>query len=183
MFADLVLTNANVLTMNPANPHAEAIAIKNDRIFKVGKNTEINLLIGENTNVLDLHRTTVLPGVIDTHIHIADFGRTLTWLDLKNADSIKTLQDKSRQKVQAIPKGKWILGSGWNQDSFAEKRYPTRYDLDEASPENPVILYHQLGHTCTAHTKALKLAGITAETTSPKDGTIDKNPQTGEPTR
>src|SRR4030067_3380303 len=103
MTADLVLVNANVLTMNPATPHAEAIAIKNDRIFKVGKNTEINLLIGENTNVLDLHGKTVLPGVIDTHIHIADFGRTLTWLDLKNADSIKTIQQKNTQKAKTTP--------------------------------------------------------------------------------
>ncbi len=182
MTADLALVNANVLTMNPANPHAEAIAIKNDRIVKVGKNTEINPLIGENTNALDLQGKTVLPGFIDTHIHIADFGRTLTWLDLKNADSIKTIQQKIKQKAQTMPKGKWILGSGWNQDSLTEKRAPTKQDLDEASPDNPVVIYHQLGRTCTANTKALEIAGITKETTAPKDGAIDKNPQNHEPT-
>lgn len=182
MTADLVLVNANVLTMNPANPHAEAVAVKEDRILKVGKNTEINPLIGKNTTVLNLQGKTVIPGFIDTHIHIADFGRTLTWLDLKNADSIKTIQDKITQKAQTAPKGKWILGLGWNQDNLTEKRYPTRHDLDEASPENPVIFYHQLGRTCTANSKALEIASITKETISPKDGTIDKNPQTGEPT-
>src|SRR3990170_4448571 len=133
MIADLVLLNANVLTMNPANPHAEAVAVKEDRILKVGKNTEINPLIGKNTTVLNLQGKTVIPGFIDTHIHIADFGRTLTWLDLKNANSIKNIQNKITQKAQTTSKGKWILGSGWNQDSFAEKRYPSRHDLDEAS--------------------------------------------------
>ena len=182
MTADLVLLNANVLTMNPANPHAEALAVKEDRILKVGKNTEINPLIGKNTTVLTLQGKTVIPGFIDTHIHIADFGRTLTWLDLKNTDSIKTIQDKITQKAHTMPKGKWILGSGWNQDNLKEKRTPTSHDLDSASPDNPVILYHQLGRTCTANTKALEIAGITKETASPKDGTIDKNPETGEPT-
>ena len=182
MFADLVLTNANVLTMNPANPHAEAIAIKNDRVLKVGKNTDINPLIGKNTTILNLNGKTVLPGFIDTHIHIADFGRTLTWLDLKNADSIKTIQQNIREKAQMTPKGKWILGSGWNQDNLKEKRAPTKQDLDSASPDNPVILYHQLGRTCTANTKALQTANITKKTTPPKDGAIDKNPETGEPT-
>src|SRR4030042_1469153 len=128
MIADLVLVNANVLTMNATSPRAEAVAVIKDRILKVGKNTEINPLIGKNTTVLDLQGKTVLPGFIDTHIHIADFGRTLTWLDLKNADSIKTIQDKITQKAQTTPKGKWILGSGWNQDTFAEKRAPTKHD-------------------------------------------------------
>jgi len=182
MTADLVLLNTNVLTMNPANPHAEAIAIKNDRIIKVGKTTEINPLIDKNTTILDLQGKTVLPGFIDTHIHIADFGRTLTWLDLKNADSIKTIQQIIRQRAQTTPKSKGILGSGWNENSLAEKRAPIRQDLDTASPNNPVVIYHQLGRTCTANTKALQLANITANTTPPKDGTIDKNPQTQEPT-
>jgi predicted amidohydrolase YtcJ len=135
MIADLVLVNANVLTMNATNPHAEAVAVIKDRILKVGKNTEINLLIGKDTMVLNLQGKTVLPGFIDTHIHIADFGRTLTWLDLKNADSVKTIQDKITQKAQTTPTGKWILGSGWNQDNLTEKRPPTRQDLDTASPD------------------------------------------------
>ena len=182
MIADLVLVNANVLTMNATNPRAEAVAVTKDRILKVGKNTEINLLIGKDTMVLNLQGKTVLPGFIDTHIHIADFGRTLTWLDLKNADSVKTIQDKITQKAQTTPTGKWILGSGWNQDNLTEKRPPTRQDLDTASPDNPIVLYHQLGRTCTVNTKALEIAGVTKDTLPPKDGTIDKNPETREPT-
>jgi len=182
MYADLVLLNANILTMNPANPHAEAIAIKKDRILKIGKNSDIHPLIDKNTTILNIHGKTVLPGFIDTHIHIADFGRILNWLDLKNATSIPIIQEAIKQKTQTTPKNKWILGSGWNQNNLIEKRPPTRQDLDSVSPENPVILYHQLGRTCTTNTTALKLTGVTKDTKPPKNGTIDKNPQTGEPT-
>jgi predicted amidohydrolase YtcJ len=182
MNADLVLLNANIITMNPKNPHAEAIAIKKDRIIKVGKSIDIPPFINKSTEVLDLNGKTVLPGFIDTHIHIADFGRTLNWLDLKNADSIQAIQETIKQKAQTTPKNKWILGSGWNQNNLKEKRPPTRQDLDETAPNNPVILYHQLGRTCTTNTKALKKANITQNTPNPKNGTIDKNPQTNQPT-
>jgi predicted amidohydrolase YtcJ len=182
MNADLVLLNANIITMNPKNPHAEAIAIKKDRIIKVGKSIDIPPFINKSTEVLDLNGKTVLPGFIDTHIHIADFGRTLNWLDLKNADSIQAIQEAIKQKAQTTPKNKWILGSGWNQNNLKEKRAPTRQELDEAAPNNPVVIYHQLGRTCATNTKALKKANITQNTPNPKNGTIDKNPQTNTPT-
>ena len=182
MKADLALINANIITMNPANPHAEAIAIKKDYILKIGKNTDIPPLIGKNTKVQDVHGKTILPGFIDTHIHIADFGRTLNWLDLKNTDSIQAIQEAIKRKTQTTPKNKWILGSGWNQNNLKEKRSPTRQDLDEAAPNNPVVIYHQLGRTCTTNTKALKKANITQNTPNPKNGTISKNPQTNTPT-
>jgi predicted amidohydrolase YtcJ len=182
MNADLVLLNGNVLTMNSVNPHAEAIATKEDRILKIGKNADILPLVAKKTKVLDLRGKTVLPGFIDTHIHIADFGRTLNWLDLKNADSIQAIQEAIKQKAQTTPKNKWILGSGWNQNSLKEKRSPNRQDLDEVAPDNPVVIYHQFGRTCTTNTQALKKANITQNTPNPKNGTIDKNPCTNMPT-
>jgi predicted amidohydrolase YtcJ len=182
MNADLVLLNANIITMNLKKPHAEAIAIKKDRILKVGKTTDIIPLINKDAKVLELHGKTILPGFIDTHIHIADFGRTLNWLDLKHSDSIQAIQEAIKQKAQTKPKNKWILGSGWNQNNLKEKRQPTRQDLDEVAPDNPVVIYHQLGRTCTTNTKALRKANITQNTPNPKNGTIDKNPQTNQPT-
>jgi predicted amidohydrolase YtcJ len=181
MNADLILLNANIITMNPKDPRAEAIALKKDRILKVCKNTDMTPLINKNTKILDLHGKTVLPGFIDTHIHIADFGRTLNWLDLKNANSIQAIQEAIKQKAQITPKNKWILGSGWNQNNLKEKRPPTRQDLDEAAPNNPVVIYHQLGRTCATNTKALKKAKITQNTPNPKNGAIDKNPKTNTP--
>jgi predicted amidohydrolase YtcJ len=182
MFADLVLTDGNILTMNSVQPSAEAVAIKNDRIMKVGTNTKISSLIGEATKVINLQGKTVVPGLTDSHIHVGDFGKFLTWLDLNDADSIKAVQEKIRERTHKIPKGRWIIGSGWNHARFAEQRYLNFRDLDEVSHDNPVILYHQCGRVCVVNSKALEIAGVTAEAVSPSGGTIEKDPETGEPT-
>jgi len=182
MDADLVLIDCNVLTMNQAQPHAEAIAIKEDRIVKVGTKEEIDRFVGKITKVIELKGSTVVPGLIDTHLHIADFGRFLKWLDLNGAKSIKEMQKIIKKRAQETQKGKWILGKGWNQTSFAEKRYPNSQDLDEVAVDYPVILYHQSGCMCVINSKALELAGITKKTNAPAGGTIEQDPETGEPT-
>ena len=182
MLADLALINGNVITMNSSQPSAEAVAIKNDQIVKVGTNEEINQYIGVCTKILNLQGVTVVPGFIDSHIHVADFGKFLTWVDLKDADSIKELQNRMRARAQKIPEGRWIIGSGWDQTRFAEKRYPNFRDLNEASPDNPVILYHQCGRVCVVNSKALELAGINKKTLSPSGGEIEKDVETGDPT-
>ncbi len=179
--ADLVLRNGNILTMNPEQPRAESVAIVGDRIARVGSNSEIAPLVGDDTRVLDLNGKTVVPGFIDTHVHVADFGRTLEWLDLSQANSIQTLQALISEKAARISKGKWILGSGWNQQNLKEKRAPTRQELDEASQDHPIILYHQLGRTCIVNSVSLKLSGVTKLTVAPKDGTIERD-ENGNPT-
>jgi predicted amidohydrolase YtcJ len=178
--ADLALTGGNVLTMNTSQPCAEAVAVKGDRIVKVGTDKEIHQLVGENTQVIRLNGKTVVPGFIDTHIHVADFGRLLTWIGLSNADSIQEVQNLLRTRVQKSPKGKWLLGRGWNQTRFTEKRFPTRFDLDAVSPDNPVIFYHQSGQVCVVNSKALGLAGVTRLTRVPQGGAADRDEETGE---
>jgi hypothetical protein len=180
MSADLALIDGKILTMNPSQPCAEAIAIRKDRIVKVGANEEITQLIGKSTKVIRLYGRTVVPGFIDTHIHVADFGRFLTWVDLRNVKSIKEMQSRIKERVRRTPKGKWIIGHGWDQNCFAEKRLPTRYDLDAASPGNPVVLYHQSGQMCIVNSRALELAGVTKQTSASQGGTVDKNEDTGE---
>ncbi|MCJ7614070.1 amidohydrolase, partial [Candidatus Bathyarchaeota archaeon] len=182
MFADLVLVDGNVLTMDSSQPSAEAVAIKKDRIIKVGTNEEINSWIGKATKVINLQGMTVVPGLTDSHIHVADFGKFLTWVDLKNVNSIEELQRRVRERAQKIPKGRWIIGHGWDQTRFVEKRYPTFRDLDEVSPGNPVILYHQCGRVCVVNSKALDLSCVTKETSAPSGGKIEKDTETGEPT-
>lgn len=182
MLADLALIGGNILTMNSFQPHAEAVAIKNDRIVQVGTNEEISPWIGKNTKIIDLEGRTVVPGLIDTHIHVADFGKFLTWTNLKDVASIEELQSRIRKRAQKIPKGRWIIGHGWDQNNFIEKRPPSLRDLNEASPHNPLILYHQCGRVCTVNSKALALAGVTKETRAPSGGTIEKDAETGEPT-
>jgi predicted amidohydrolase YtcJ len=180
--ADLALVNANVHTMNPNQPTAQAVAITKNKIVKVGTNKQIKQLISKNTKVISLDGKTVLPGLIDTHIHVADFGRCLLWLDLTTAESMSDLQSMLKEKAMLTPIGKWIIGRGWNQNRFKEKRMPETLDLDAVAKENPVILYHESTMICSVNTKALQLAGVTKQTSVPKGGSIDKNPKTGEPT-
>ena len=118
--ADLVLVNGNILTMNESKPRAQAIAVKKNRIVKVGSNAEIRSLIADNTRILDLNGKTVVPGFIDTHIHVADLGRILDWIDLTKAGSIEELIQLVRNKAARTAKGKWLLGSGWNNENVAE---------------------------------------------------------------
>jgi predicted amidohydrolase YtcJ len=180
MSADLALTSGKVLTMNQPQPYAEAVAIKDDKIVQVGTNEEIKPWIGKNTKVISLKGKTVVPGFIDTHIHVADFGRLLTWIDLSAAGSIKEMQESLSRHVEKVAKGKWLLGRGWDETRFAEKRLPTRFDLDAVSPDNPVIFYHQNGQVCVVNSKALELAGVTRLTPVPAGGAIDRDAETGE---
>ena len=180
MPTDLVIINATVRTLNPAQPKAQAIAITQDRIVKVGTNTEISSLIDETTKVLNFEGKTVLPGLIDTHIHVADFGRCLIWLDLSPAKSIGELQNLLKEKANQTIADKWIIGRAWNEMVFKEKRMPTIQDLDAAAPDNPVILYHEAAMICAVNSKALQTAHITNHTPDPKGGVINKDPKTGQ---
>ncbi len=182
MWADTVLMNGNVLTMNPSQRDAQAIAVKDKKIIAVGTNPQIESWVGKNTKIIDLLGRTVLPGFIDTHVHVAGLGRTLSSINLRDTDSIKELQKRLEEHVLKTPKKTWITGRGWDQDRFIEKRHPTRWDLDEFSQRNPVVLVRVCGHMCVVNSKSLEIADITARTVPPFGGQIDKDVATGEPT-
>jgi predicted amidohydrolase YtcJ len=183
MPADLVLVNGNIITMNPSQPQAQAVAVKDGRIAKVGANREIRSSSGEDTQVIDLEGKTALPGFTDAHIHMAGFGKSLAEINLRDFGSIEEMQKELKRGVRdAKEEEEWILGRGWDQERLIEKRYPTRWDLDTVSSDNPVVLTRVCGHLCIANSKALEKACITAETASPSGGKIDKDPRTGEPT-
>jgi len=178
--ANLAFVNAKVLTMNRAQPCAEAVAVRNDRIVEVGTNEEINKWIGKKTKVIDLSGKILTPGFIDAHIHVSEFGRFLTWIDLRNAKSIEEIQVILRKRVQENDREKWIIGHGWDQTRFEEKRFPNISDLDSASPHNPVVLYHKNEKICVVNSKALELAGVTNQTNPPQGGTVEKHMETSE---
>lgn len=182
MTADIVLLGGNVLTMNQLRPHAEAVAIKGDSILKVGSNDEVKPLISKTTRVIDLNGKTVLPGFIDTHVHLVDFARLLMWLDVTNVDSIVELQRRLKEHISKSAPCKWIVGRGWDDALFSEKRLPNRFDLDAVAPDNPVILYYVCGPVCVVNSKALELAGITKSTPDPIGGSIVRDVHTCEPT-
>lgn len=159
--------------MDTAKPAVAAIAIHRDRIVAVGTNDEISPLIGPNTLVTDLESATVLPGFIDCHIHLIQYGLGLSSLDLRAVRSI----DELKKRVAARSKDDidWVLGQGWDQEKFVERRYPTRHDLDEASPTKPVLLRRICGHVCVANSVALKRAGIDERSNEPPGGVIDRD--------
>jgi len=182
MHADMVLVNANIITMNKQKPRAQALAIKNEKIVEVGTSDKINQLVDKNTRILNLNGKTVVPGLIDAHAHMIALGHLFPWVDLRGVSSIKEIQRKLKAKVHETEKGKWILGRGWDQDRLKEKRYPTRWDLDKVAPDNPVLLNRVCGHVGVANSSALEIAKIDKETAASWRELIDKDPKTNEPT-
>jgi predicted amidohydrolase YtcJ len=180
--ADVILTNANVITMNKQKPQAQALAIKEGKIIQVDSNDEAQALTGKDTKIIDLRGKTIIPGLIDAHAHMLALAPTERWIELRDVASIKEIQQKLKAKAQETKKGRWILGRGWDQDRLKEKRYPTRWDMDKVSPENPVLLKRVCGHIAVANTRALKTAKIDKAKAASLGELIDKDPRTGEPT-
>jgi len=185
VFADLVLINGKIVTVDPENSVAEAVAVKFGRIMAVGRNEEIETLISSETKVVDLHGRTVLPGFIDSHCHMMATGarREMGVLDLSleaGVRSIADIQTQIREKAKSTPIVEWILGDLEDDSKLVEKRHPTRWDLDEAAPHHPVMISTVGGHFYIANTRALEMAGITKETPDPIGGVFDRDPETGE---
>jgi len=178
--ATLAILNANVITLDSKRPKAEAIAIQNGKIIAVGSNEKIRKHTSNKTKVIDAKNKTVVPGLVDCHVHMTGFGRSLQALDLRNTKSIREIQHKLREYAEKNPEKSWILGRGWDQEKFAEKRYPTRWDLDTAVAGKPVLLMRVCGHAEVVNSKALRLAGITKGTTI-EGGEIDLDEAGGEP--
>jgi len=176
----LVILNANLVTLNPKQPKAEAIAIQNGSIIAVGSNKAVRKYIGKQTRVIDAKNKTIVPGFVDCHVHMTGFGHFLHTLNLRNVESIKEMQQKLQEYVQKNPERSWTLGGRWDQDRFVEKRYPTRWDLDAAVADIPVFLIRVCGHLGVANSRALQLSGISKETTI-DSGQIDLDEATGEP--
>jgi predicted amidohydrolase YtcJ len=165
--------------LDSARSSAEAIALLKERIVAVGSNEEISRLMGDGTTAIDLKGATVLPGFVDCHIHLIDYGLSLKNLDLRDVTSIDEMRKQVSEKSRDRPG--WILGRGWDQERFVERKYPSKQDLDEVSPDKPVLLWRVCGHICVVNSLALKEAGIGAHTSDPEGGLIDRDAN-GEPT-
>lgn len=182
--ASLILYNANVLTMDAPRPRARAVAIQGPRILAVGPEAEALHYRGEETQLIDCDARTVLPGFIDAHCHLLSYAASLLSLDLspQSVSSVADIQQAVRARAAVMPPGSWIRGAGYDETALAEKRHPTRHDLDAAAPRHPVRLIHRSGHASVLNSLALSLAGITIETEEPPGGCIDRDVRSGEPT-
>lgn len=180
--ADMVLINGNIITVDGRAPRAEALAIQGDRILAVGSNAEINRLRDADTKVIDLLGKTVVPGLIDGHLHFAglgaDRGRSL---ELGEAKSEADVAARVRRTAERLEPGEWITGRNWHIGNWTVEEWPTKRSLDEAAPNNPVFLGGMHSHASWANSKALEAAGISRDTPEPPGGAI-KRDESGEPT-
>lgn len=179
--ADLILQNARIYTVNPAQPVAEAVAVRGDRILRVGRSPDVLALRGPATRVIDLQGATVVPGLADAHGHFLGLGQSLQRLDFRATTSYDQIVDMVRKAASQARPGEWILGRAWDQNDWPDKQFPTADKLDGAAPNNPVYLTRVDGHAGLANRRALAAGGVTRETKDPDGGEIirDKN---GEPT-
>jgi predicted amidohydrolase YtcJ len=180
-----ILFNANAITMNRVEPSAELICIEGDRISCVGGNDRLSILRGHHDTLIDCTGMTLLPGFIDAHCHIFAYAESLVSLDFSPGARVLSISDMQRIISTACKNktpGTWIRAKGYNEFYLAEKRHPSRWDLDAAAPSHPVKITHRSGHAHVLNSLALKQAEITAETGDPTGGLIERDPSTGEPT-
>ncbi len=167
--ADLVLYNGVVITVDEAFTVASAVAVRDGQVVAVGGRALVRRFDAART--IDLDGRTVVPGFNDTHTHIR--GRARRHIDLAGVESIAQIQDLIRAKSAELDEGEWITGYGWSEDELAEGRRPLRWDLDEAAPDNPVMLTRAGGHSAVSNSRALELAEITPATPQPEGGVIE----------
>jgi predicted amidohydrolase YtcJ len=185
-YADLVITNGVIISVDEHNTIYEAIAIASDTIVSLGTSDEMKKYISDSTHIIDLKGQVAIPGFIDSHAHLIGTGQAqinLNLNDAQNWDEVVYLVALAADKAK---NGEWIIGRGWHQEKWNPvpldnvNGYPRHNKLSEATPNNPVMLSHASGHALFANEKAMNLAKITKDTKSPKGGEIitDEN---GEP--
>lgn len=187
VFADLVLTNGKIVTVEDNLPEAEAVAIKNDTIMAVGIKSDIAMLIGDSTQVIDLQGKLAVPGLIESHAHFTGYGKSRQILKLREAKNWDDIIFMVAEAAEVSNPGEWILGRGWHQDKWDPKvkdnveGFPVHRLLSEVAPYNPVMLNHASGHALIANKKAMELAGVDKNTKNPAGGEIVKDSK-GNPT-
>ncbi len=166
--ADTIVTGGNLLTMDPAQPQAEAMAISGNHILAVGSNDDIRNLAGPKTKVIDVTGLTVTPGFIDAHSHplLAEeaIGANV------NLPRISDVKDALARKAAETPPDHWVRGVMYDDTKFEDERPLNRKDIDDAVPNHPVYVGHRGGHTGVVNSKAFEVAGITIDTPDPVGG-------------
>jgi len=180
--ADLILHHAKVVTVDSSFAIAEAVAVRDGRIVRVGSNADMLALKGPRTEVIDLAGRMVLPGFIDCHSH--PLAASLVEFDhpIPQMDSVQDVLDYYAARAKVVPEGDWIALRQVFITRLREQRYPSRAELDRVAPKNPVLF--ATGPDAMFNTLALKLLGIDRNYKIPDGGPglIEKDPSTGEPT-
>lgn len=176
---DLIVFNARVITVDSANPRAEAFAIKGGRFLAVGSNTDVRNLIHTGTPTWDAKGASIVPGFIDTHNHAG--GTTLLYEVLVGNPfevemvTIDSIIQKLRDRAAQTPPGYWVEGYFFDDTKVKDGRHLTIHDLDQVSKDHPVAVHHRGGHTSFYNSKAFEMADVNAQTPNPPGGTFDKD--------
>jgi predicted amidohydrolase YtcJ len=178
--SQLLFHNARVLTMDPARPQAEAVAVKDGRIVAGGSASDAANALDAAAERIDCAGGDLVPGFIDAHCHLLGHAAGLLAIDCSEAKSILEIQQLLRVHAASTPKGRWLRAFGYEETALVEKRHPNRQDLDAAAPEHPVRLLHASGHGTVLNTYALRIAGINASTEEPPGSAIGRD-ESGEP--
>ena len=179
--ADLIIVNANVRTLASAQPRAEAIAVSNGEIIAVGSTKAIRALADADTQVIDAGGKLVLPGFNDAHVHLTAIGNLFSSVKLADVRTSKEFAERIANVARFLPKGRWILGSGWDNRIWIPNDPPTKALIDTLTPGNPVFVYNVDAKAVFVNSIALKLAGIGKDTKDPVGGMIFRD-ASGEPT-
>jgi hypothetical protein len=187
---DTIYSGGKIITINDAQPTAEAVAVRDGKIIAVGNKDELMKTGGKKTRLVNLNGKTMLPGFVDSHGHAYAIGLQASTANLLPApdgtgNSVAAIQtlltDWAANNKKVVERVGWIAGFGYDDSQLADKRHPTRDDLDKVSKDIPVIIIHQSGHLGVANSKALEIAGVTSETRNPKGGVFRRRPDSNEP--
>ena len=179
--ASTIVLNARIYTVNPKQPWAEALAIREGKIVAVGAAKDVNPFRGPSTSVIDARQHLVLPGFVDCHIHFMEGSLGLTHVVLNGAKTVAEIQRRVKEYAASHPDEPWITGMGWTYPTFGPGALPDKKILDDVVPDRPVFLEAFDGHSSWVNSKALAMAGITRDTPNPRNGKIVRDAN-GEPT-
>jgi hypothetical protein len=177
-FADTLIINGNIYTVDTLLPGAEAVALREGRIIEVGSTADVMALRTDSTEVIDLQGHFMMPGFIEGHGHFSGLGYSLINLNFLHASSWEEIVQMVAEAAEQAEPGEWIVGRGWHQEKWTETPspsvlgYPYHDALSAVSADNPVMLRHASGHSLFANAKAMELAGVTAETPDPSGGEV-----------
>ncbi len=178
---DLIVLNGDVYTSDPAAARIQAFAITDGKFSAVGTNEQMQALAASETKIIDAQGNTVTPGLIDAHSHVSGNSPYVAGVDLAYVADKAEWLEMIAEADKRLPEGEWLIGGSWDH-TLSDGVYPTKQMLDKVVPDRPALLRHIDGHYSWVNSKALEMAGVTAETEAPPGGEIVVDPETGETT-
>jgi predicted amidohydrolase YtcJ len=177
MAKNYLFINGEVITANRQNQVAEAVAVKGNKITAAGTNEEILRFKDANSEIIDLDGRTLMPGFIDSHLHITMYGTNELSVSCKSGQiqSIQDLIKSLKERAKNTPKGEWVRAWGYNEENIAEKRFPTKEELDDVSAEHPILVIRTCSHMSAVNSYALSIANIDRNTQDPEGGKYEKD--------